>query len=116
MDWKELGRQDKNSLQRLYGGGSLRICDPRDIMRLRDLGLDEGVDGRERLSPLGQALLDFTHARLNERLARRRSAVARPSPSACANPGRHTAAFEGKRADGFVYRTHHLRGAQTGAG
>ena len=68
MDWKELSRPDKNTLQRLYGGGSLRNCDPEVISRLRQLGLIEGKERRERLSPFGRALLDHTHAQLKERL------------------------------------------------
>jgi hypothetical protein len=57
----ELSRADQYSLQRLYGGGSLRNCDPTSVSRLRQLGLIEGKDGRERLSPLGSALMDFAH-------------------------------------------------------
>lgn len=68
MDWKELSRPDQKTLQRLYGGGSLRNCDPDAILRLRRLGLIEGKDGRERLSPLASALLDYTHAQLKERM------------------------------------------------
>ena len=68
MDWKELGRQDQKSLQRLYGGGSLRSGDPAAASRLRQLGLIEGKEGRERLSNLGSALMDFTHAEMKARL------------------------------------------------
>ena len=68
MDWKELSRQDQRTLQRLYGGGSLRNCDPDIISRLQLLGLIEGKERRERLSPFGRALLDHTHARLKVRL------------------------------------------------
>ena len=68
MDWKELSRPDQKTLQCMYGGGSLRNCDPKVILRLRQLGLIEGKENRERLSPLGQALLDYTHAQLKQRL------------------------------------------------
>jgi hypothetical protein len=68
MDWNELSRLDQNALQRLYGGGSLRNCDPVAILRLRRLGLIEGKAGRERLSPLGRELMDFTHAQMKARL------------------------------------------------
>lgn len=71
MDWKELNRADQNSLQCLYGGGSLRNCDPPGILRLRELGLIEGKDHRERLSPLGRAFMDFTHAELKARMGGR---------------------------------------------
>ena len=62
LDWKELGRPHQKTLQCLYGGGSLRNCDPAVISRLRQLGLIEGKEGRERLSPLGWQLMDYTHA------------------------------------------------------
>ena len=68
MDWNELSRPDQNSLQRLYGGGSLRNCDPEAILRLRRLGLIEGKDGREKLSHLGWEIMDFTHAGMKARL------------------------------------------------
>jgi coproporphyrinogen III oxidase-like Fe-S oxidoreductase len=68
MDWKELSRPDQKTLQRLYGGGSLRNCDPDAISRLRQLGLIEGKESRERLTPFGRALLDHTHAQLKARL------------------------------------------------
>jgi ribosomal protein S19E (S16A) len=68
IDWKELSRLDQYTLQRLYGGGSLRNCAADVVLRLRDLGLIEGKERRERLSPLGSALLDYTHARLKERM------------------------------------------------
>ena len=69
MDWKELNRYDQKSLQRLYGGGSLRNGDPAATSRLRQMGLIEGKDGRERLSQLGLALMDFTHAEMKARMA-----------------------------------------------
>ena len=68
MNWKELSRLDQKTLQRLYGGGSLRNCDPDVISPLRQLGLIEGKENRERLSPLGQSMLDHTHAELKQRL------------------------------------------------
>ena len=68
IDWKELSRLDQKSLQCLYGGGSLRNSDPVGILRLRRLGLIEGKDNRERLSPLGWELMDFTHAQLKARM------------------------------------------------
>ena len=68
MDWKELSRPDQKTLQRMYGGGSLRNCDPDVISRLRQLGLIEGKQSRERLTPFGRALLDHTHAQLKARL------------------------------------------------
>ena len=68
MDWNELSRPDQNALQRLYGGGSLRNCDPVTISRLRQSGLIEGKDGREQLSQLGWALMDFTHAEMKARM------------------------------------------------
>ena len=68
MDWKELSRPGQQAMQRLYGGGSLRDCEPVVISRLRQLGLIEGKDGRERLSHLGWALMDYTHAQLKARL------------------------------------------------
>ena len=68
IDWKELSRPDQNILQRLYGGGSLRNCDPDTILRLRQLSLIEGKERRERLSPFGRALMDHTHAQLKARL------------------------------------------------
>jgi hypothetical protein len=68
IDWKELSRPDQNILQRLYGGGSLRNCDEDAILRLRRLGLIQGKERRERLSPLGSALLSYTHALLKERM------------------------------------------------
>ena len=67
-DWKQLSRSEKNSLQRLYGGGSLRNCDAATISRLQQSGLIEGKAGRERLSPLGLALMDHTHARIKARM------------------------------------------------
>ena len=67
-DWKELGRPGQKLMQRLYGGGSLRNCDSAAILQLRQLGLIEGKERRERLSPLGRALLDHTHAQLKARL------------------------------------------------
>jgi hypothetical protein len=72
IDWKELSRANQNSLQCLYGGGSLRNCDPDAILRLRRLDLIEGKDRRERLSPLGWAFLDFTYAELKERMGARK--------------------------------------------
>ena len=68
MDWKELSRSEQNALQCLYGGGSLRNCDSVVILRLRQLDLIEGKDRRERLSHLGWAFMDFTHAQLKARL------------------------------------------------
>jgi hypothetical protein len=68
-DWNDLSRPERQSLQRLYGGGSLRNCDPVVSARLQQLGLIEGKHGRERLSPLGLALLDYKHAEMKVRLA-----------------------------------------------
>jgi hypothetical protein len=68
MDWKELSRPDQKALQNLYGGGSLRNCDTVVISRLRELGLIERQNPRERLSHLGSALMDFTHAQLKARM------------------------------------------------
>ena len=70
-NWNDLRRTDQRTLQRLYGGGSLRNCAPDTILRLQQLGLIEGKVGRERLSPLGSALLDYTHANLTDRLGTR---------------------------------------------
>ena len=68
LDWKELSRPDQQTLQRMYGGGSLRNCDAAVISRLRQLGLIEGRQSRERLTPFGRALLEYTHAQLKVRL------------------------------------------------
>jgi ribosomal protein S19E (S16A) len=70
LDWKELSRADQKTLQRMYGGGSLRNCDPVAISRLRQSGLIEGKEGRERLSSSGWQLMDYTHAQLKARMAR----------------------------------------------
>jgi hypothetical protein len=70
LDWNELSQPDKKALQRMYGGGSLRNCDPAAISRLRLLGLIEGKEGRERLSSSGWQLMDYTHAQLKARMAR----------------------------------------------
>jgi hypothetical protein len=68
MNWNQLTRPDQNALQCLYGGGSLRNGDRATIQRLRQWGLIEGKDGRERLSALGWQLMDSTHAQLKARL------------------------------------------------
>lgn len=68
IEWKDLSRADRNVIQRLYGGGSLRNCDPAVASRLRQFGLIEGGKSRVRLSSLGQALIEHVHAELKERL------------------------------------------------
>ncbi len=70
MDWKELSRQERHSLVRLYGGGSLRDRDPAEITRLRELGLVETNKGHHRLTALGRALLDSAHAEIKARLGK----------------------------------------------
>jgi hypothetical protein len=71
IDWRELTRSDQNILQRLYGGGSLRDCDPDVVSRLRQLDLIEGKQRHERLSHFGSALMEHTHAELKARLGTR---------------------------------------------
>ena len=69
VNWKALTRPDQNALQVLYGGGSLRTCDPVVIARLRQFGLIEvGRDRQERLSPSGWELMNSTHAKITARL------------------------------------------------
>ena len=52
-DWNDLSRPEKQSLQTLYGGGSLRSCGPEVRVRLLQLGLIEGKKGHEQLSRSG---------------------------------------------------------------
>ena len=68
IDWNDLDRAERNAMQCLYGGGSLRNCDPATILHLRQLGLIEGKDRRQRLSALGWELMDLTHAQLKTRM------------------------------------------------
>lgn len=68
MNWKELSRPEKNALQSLYGGGSLRNYEAVVKLRLRELGLVEGNDGDERLSALGWDFLGTTHAQMKARI------------------------------------------------
>ena len=68
MNWNDLTRSDQKALQCLYGGGSLRNGDPATTLRLRQWGLIEGREGRERLSALGWQLMDTTHAQIKARI------------------------------------------------
>jgi hypothetical protein len=67
-NWTDLSRTEQRYLERLYGGGSLRDCDPAIIARLKALGLIEFRSGRERLSDFGSALMAFIHAELRARM------------------------------------------------
>lgn len=68
IDWNELSRPAQNALVCLYGGGSLANSDPEVVSRLQELDLIDGNDRRKRLSSLGWAFMDFTHAQLKARM------------------------------------------------